>query len=175
MADPIESPRTPNSASSPPASYLIFMRIMSKRRTWVCLFIIVYAVLLSSSWNLLKSVLNWYELHHYTSETASASAGRLHLPAVYASVVLGAVFGTMSMAAAAAVAVPAVMVIWISVVVLLAFFGKPKRVLVVEGRKITREVVGYVFKVLLKEGNAVAALCAVLSYFLLIRRDTDSS
>lgn len=79
------------------------------------------------------------------------------------------------MVAATAVAVPAVMVIWISVVVLLAFFGKPRRVLVVEGRKITRQVVGFVFKVLLKEGNVVAAFCAVLAYLLLIRRDFDSS
>jgi len=88
--------------------------------------------------------------------------------------VLGAMFGAMSMVAAMTVAVPAVMVIWISVVVLLAFFGKSRRVLVVEGRKITREVVGFVFKVLLKEGNVVAAFCAVLAYFLLIRRDFDS-
>jgi len=78
------------------------------------------------------------------------------------------------MVAAAAVAVPAVMVIWISVVVLLAFFGKSRRVLVVEARKITREVFGFVFKVLLKEGNAVAAVCAVLGYFILIRKDFDS-
>lgn len=79
------------------------------------------------------------------------------------------------MVAATTVAVPAVMVIWISVVVLLAFFGKPRRVLVIEGRKITREVVGFVFKVLLKEGNVVAAICAVLAYFLLIRKDFDSN
>ncbi|VVB07133.1 unnamed protein product [Arabis nemorensis] len=161
MADPTESP---------PKSYLIFINLMSKRRTWVCLFIAVYAILLSSSWNFLRSVLNWYKLQ-YTPTSPSPS----RLPAVYASVVLGAVFGAMSMVAATAVAVPAVMVIWISVVVLLAFFGKPRRVLVVEGRKITRDVVGFVFKVLLKEGNVVAAFCAVLAYFLLIRRDFDSS
>ncbi|EOA37151.1 hypothetical protein CARUB_v10010476mg [Capsella rubella] len=169
MMDPTESPRTSNGSSlSPPRSYLIFMRIMSKRRTWVCLFVAVYAILLSSSWNFLTSVLSWYKLQY----TSSPSQSRL--PAVYASVVLGAVFGAMSMVAAAAVAVPAVMVIWISVVVLLAFFGKSRRVLVVEARKITREVFGFVFKVLLKEGNAVAAVCAVLGYFILIRRDFDS-
>ncbi|KAH0714235.1 hypothetical protein KY284_007140 [Solanum tuberosum] len=32
---------------------------MSKRRTWVLLFISVYAILLSISWNFLKSVLSW--------------------------------------------------------------------------------------------------------------------
>lgn len=76
------------------------------------------------------------------------------------------------MVAATTVAVPAVMVIWISVVVLLAFFGKPRRVLVIEGRKITREVVGFLF---LKEGNVVTTICAVLAYFLRIRRDFDSN
>lgn len=166
MADHTESPR----------SYLIFIKIMSKRRTWVCLFIAVYAILLSSSWNLLRSVLNWYKLQYTSSSSdSSPSPSPSRLPAVYASVVLGAMFGAMSMVAATTVAVPAVMVIWISVVVLLAFFGKSRRVLVVEGRKITREVVGFVFKVLLKEGNVVAVFCAVLAYFLLIRRDLDSN
>ncbi|XP_009118695.1 uncharacterized protein LOC103843690 [Brassica rapa] len=167
----VDSPRASSSSSSlpPPRSYLIFMRIMSKRRTWVCLFVAVYAILLSSSWNFLRSVLTWYKLQ-YTSSPSPPS----RIPAVYASVVLGAVFGAMSMVAAAAVAVPAVMVIWISVVVLLAFFRKSRRDLVVEARKITREVFGFVFKVLLKEGNAVAAVCAVLGYFLLIRKDFDS-
>ncbi|XP_024008671.1 uncharacterized protein LOC18994493 [Eutrema salsugineum] len=169
MVDPADSPRTSNSSSlSPPRSYLIFMRIMSKRRTWVCLFVAVYAILLSSSWNFLRSVLSWYKLQYTSSQSPS------RIPAVYASVVLGAVFGAMSMVAAAAVAVPAVMVIWIAVVVLLAFFGKSRRDLVVEARKITREVFGFVFKVLLKEGNAVAAICAVLGYFVLIRKDFDS-
>uniref|UniRef100_A0A1J3JCU4 Pyrroline-5-carboxylate reductase n=1 Tax=Noccaea caerulescens TaxID=107243 RepID=A0A1J3JCU4_NOCCA len=158
-----------------PRSYLIFIRIMSKRRTWVCLFVAVYAILLSSSWNLLRSVLNWYKLQYTSSSSSDSSPPPSRLPAVYASVVLGAVFGAMSMVAATTIAVPAMMVIWISVVVLLAFFGKPRRVLVTEGRKITREVVGFVFKVLLKEGNVVATICAVLAYFLLIRKDFDSN
>jgi len=51
----------------------------------------------------------------------------------------------------------------------LAFFGKPKRTLVVEGRKITREIFSFVVKVLLKEGNIVAAVCAVLGYFIVGR------
>lgn len=69
------------------------------------------------------------------------------------------------------VMVPAVVVTWITVVVLLAFFGKPKRTLVVEGRKITREIFGFVVRILLKEGNFVAAVCAVLGYFALVRRN----
>ncbi|KAE8075941.1 hypothetical protein FH972_014621 [Carpinus fangiana] len=93
-------------------------------------------------------------------------------PAIYASVLLGAVFGLLSMVAALAVLVPATLVTWITVVVLLAFFGKPRRALVVEGRKITREIVGFVLKILLKEGNIVAAVCAVLGYFALVRRNS---
>ncbi|XP_015381921.1 uncharacterized protein LOC102625436 [Citrus sinensis] len=84
---------------------------------------------------------------------------------------MGAVFGLLSMVAALAVAVPATLVIWITVLVLLAFFGKPRTSLVIEGRKITKEIIGFVFKILLKEGNAVAAVCAVLGYFALVRRN----
>ncbi|XP_059451795.1 uncharacterized protein LOC132182536 isoform X2 [Corylus avellana] len=94
-------------------------------------------------------------------------------PAIYASVLLGAVFGLLSMVAALAVLVPATLVTWITVVVLLAFFGKPRKALVVEGRKITREIVGFVLKILLKEGNVVAAVCAVLGYFALVRRNSS--
>ncbi|KAF5737836.1 hypothetical protein HS088_TW13G00727 [Tripterygium wilfordii] len=61
------------------------------------------------------------------------------------------------------------------VVVLLAFFGKPRRVLVVEGRKITREIVGFVLKILLKEGNVVAAICAILGYFALFRKNSEGN
>lgn len=137
---------------------------MSKRRTWVFLFVLVYAILLASLWNSLKSILSWYK--HQAQPSSSG------WPALYASVLLGAVFGVLSMVAALAVAVPATLVTWITVVVLLAFFGKPKRTLVLEGRKITREIVGSVFKILLKEGNLVAAVCAVLGYFALIRKNS---
>ncbi|KDP24120.1 hypothetical protein JCGZ_25777 [Jatropha curcas] len=104
------------------------------------------------------------------AQVTSASSG---WPALYASVLLGAVFGLLSMIAALAVAVPATLVIWITIVVLLAFFGKPRRTLVIEGRKITREIVGFVFKILLKEGNFVAAVCAILGYFALVRRNYE--
>ena len=87
---------------------------------------------------------------------------------------LGAVFGVLSMVAALAVMVPATLVTWIAIVVLLAFFGKPRKVLVVEGRKITREIIGCVLKILLKEGNVVAAVCAVLGYIALFRRSSEA-
>ncbi|KAK6919581.1 hypothetical protein RJ641_015485 [Dillenia turbinata] len=130
---------------------------MSKRRTWVCLFVLVYSILLSLSWNLLKSILSWY----YTTSPTS------FLPAFYASILLGALFGVLSIFAALAVAVPATVVTWITILVLLAFCGKPRTALVIEGRKLTAEISGFVVKVLIKEGNVVAAVCAVLGYFLL--------
>ncbi|XP_039038102.1 uncharacterized protein LOC120175575 isoform X2 [Hibiscus syriacus] len=160
----------PPSTSPPPPSsspYTLFLTIMSKRRTWVFLFVLVYAILLSSSWNSLKSILSWYK--HVQAQPSSPSSG---WPAVYASVLVGAVFGLLSMVAALAVAVPATLVTWITIVVLLAFFGKPKRTLVVEGRKITREIAGSVFKILLKEGNLVAAVCAVLGYYALVGKNS---
>lgn len=92
---------------------------------------------------------------------------------MYASAMLGAVFGVMSMAAAAAVAVPAMVVTWITVLVLLAFCGKRREDLVVEAKKLTAEISGVVARILIKEGNFVAAVCAVLGYFLLVRKGND--
>ncbi|KAK3184132.1 hypothetical protein Dsin_031418 [Dipteronia sinensis] len=161
-----QEPTTPTSPTTTSTSYRLFLIIMSKRRTWVCLFVLVYAILLSSSWNFIESILSWYKLQ---SQPSPSSSG---WPALYASVLLGAVCGMLSMVAALAVAVPATLVIWITVVVLLAFFGKPRTTLVIEGRKITREIVGFVFKILLKEGNVVAAVCAVLGYFALVKRNS---
>ncbi|KAF8094337.1 hypothetical protein N665_0365s0023 [Sinapis alba] len=124
-------------------SNMLFLRAISKRRTWVCLFLVIYATLLSSSWNWLNSIVDWYGENHQTSSG---------WPAVYASVLLGAVFGVLSMAAAFGgddgVA------------------GRSRRSVVVEGRKVTKEIAGFVFKVLLKEGNFVALLCALLAYFV---------
>ncbi|KAL2331700.1 hypothetical protein Fmac_019281 [Flemingia macrophylla] len=141
-----------------PSYYLLLLETMSKRRTWVCILVLVYGFLFTCSWNFLKSVILWYE-----SSTSS------WWPALYASVALGTVFGVLSMAAALAVVVPAMVVTWIAVVVLLAFLGKPRKTLVVEGRKITREILSFVMRVLLRKGNAVAAVCAVLGYFALGR------
>ena len=149
--------------TSSPSSYVLLLQIMSKRRTWVCIFVLVYGLLFTSSWNFLKSMISWYKLQADQSSTTS------WWPALYASVLLGAVFGVLWMVAALAVVVPAVLVTWIAIVVLLAFFGKPKRTLVAEGRMITKEIFGFVMKVLLKEGNVVAAVCAVLGYFVLGR------
>lgn len=154
------------SSMQPPSSYTFLLNIMSKRRTWVCLFLLVYGTLLASSWNFLKSTLSWYNL-----QAQSSSSSNSGWPAIYASVVLGTVFGLLSMVAALVVMIPAVLVTWITVVVLLAFFGKPRRTLVVEGRKITGEIFSFVVKILLKEGNVVAAVCAVLGYFVLLRRN----
>ncbi|KAL5573501.1 hypothetical protein UlMin_023098 [Ulmus minor] len=167
MADNLEEELDTSPTSTSSSSYLLFLKIMSKRRTWVSIFVLVYAILLTSSWNLLKSILSWYNLQ---SQSSSPSFG---WPALYASVLLGAVFGVLSMVAALAVMIPATLVTWIAIVVLLAFFGKPRRTLVIEGRKITREIFGFVFKILLKEGNVVAAVCAVLGYFALVRRNTE--
>ncbi|CAF2244569.1 unnamed protein product [Brassica rapa] len=148
-------------------TYKLFLRAISKRRTWVCLFLVVYATLLSSSWNWLNSIVDWYGENHNTSSSG--------WPAVYASVLLGAVFGVLSMAAALFIAVPAIVVIWISVVVTMAFAGKSRRTVVVEGRIVTKEIAGFVFKVLLKEGNFVALLCALLAYFVFFNSYSSST
>ena len=160
-----------SSSSSSSSSYMLLLRVMSKRRTWVCIFVTVYGILLTCSWNFLESILSWYKSHSQPSSSSPSSSSGW--PALYASVLLGAVFGMLSMAAALAVMVPATLVTWITVMVLLTFFGKPKRDLVVEGRMITKEIVGFLLKILLKEGNVVAAVCAVLGYFALVRRNNE--
>ncbi|KAF3673142.1 hypothetical protein CQW23_17441 [Capsicum baccatum] len=163
MAQPKQQPlQIPQQNQSPiiPSNFLI--KIMSKRRTWVILFISVYTLLLSISWNFLNSVLSWYE------STMSENSG---WPALYASVLLGLAFGVLSMVAALAVAVPATLVTWITILVLLTFAGKPRRDLVSEGKKLTVDITRFVVKVLIKEGNVVAALCAIIGYFVLVRRN----
>ncbi|XP_010260201.1 PREDICTED: uncharacterized protein LOC104599388 [Nelumbo nucifera] len=144
-------------------TWALLRRLMSKRRTWVCLFVLVYALLLSSSWNLLRSILSWYN----SNSDGAAGAG---WPALYASVLFGAVFGLLSMVAALAVALPAMVLTWITVLVLLTFCGKPQRSLVLEGRKITTDITGFVIKIVIREGNIVAAFCAFLGYLVLVRR-----
>lgn len=153
----------------PPWTSLL-LQAMSRRRTWVALFLAVYAGLLCSSWSLLASVRAWY----YSASAAGPAAAAPAWPAaLYASVMYGAVFGLLSMGAALAVAAPAMLVTWITVLVLLAFAGKPRRSLVAEGRRATRDIAGLALRVLLREGNAVAALCAAASFVALLlgRRD----
>ncbi|KAK9152768.1 hypothetical protein Sjap_000248 [Stephania japonica] len=153
----------PTNNENPP----LVRRILSKRRTWVCLFVLVYGLLLSFSWNLLHQILDWYH------KTTSSSSDFYGWPAIYASVVFGGVFGLLSMAAALAVAIPATVLTWITVLVLLAFAGKPRRALVLEGRKITTDIVGFVVKILVREGNIVAAVCAIAGYFALVGSDGE--
>ncbi|GMH11066.1 hypothetical protein Nepgr_012907 [Nepenthes gracilis] len=155
-----------NSAAMEVQRPILLIRLMSKRRTWVCLFVLVYTTIICSSWKFLHSTLNWYR-SNVSSSTASSAAGAW--PALYASVLLGVAFGLLSMVAALAVAVPAMLVTWITVLVMLAFSGTRRRDLVVEGKKLTAEIAGFVIKILIKEGNVVAAVCAVVGYFMLVR------
>lgn len=74
------------------------------------------------------------------------------------------------MGAALAVAVPATVVTWITVLVLLTFAGRRRRALVEEGQRATKDIVVLVARVLLKEGNLAAALCALASFVALIVR-----
>ncbi|KAL2476755.1 hypothetical protein Adt_37491 [Abeliophyllum distichum] len=172
------SPTPPLSLQEPPSqssySSILLIKLMSKRRTWVFLFVCVYTLLLSLSWNLLKSVLSRYEstMFKYPSSSSSILTG---FQALYASGLLGIAFGILSVVAALAVAVPATLVTWITVLVLLTFCGKPRRALVQEGKQLTAEITGFVIKILIKEGNIVAALCAVLGYFALVRNSGSNS
>ena len=92
MAD--QEAAEPGPSAWPPWISLL-VRAMSKRRTWVALFLAVHAALLSSSWSLLASVLAWY----YSA--AGGAAAMAHPAAtwpaaLHASVMYGAVFGLLS-------------------------------------------------------------------------------
>lgn len=170
VMDPAEGAAEP--AAWPPWTSLL-LRALSRRRTWVALFLAVYAALLSSSWSLLASVRAWYYAASSASASAAASAAPAWPAALYASVTYGAVFGLLSMAAALAVAAPAMLVTWTTVLVLLAFAGRRPRSLVAEGRRATRDIAGLALRVLLREGNAVAALCAAASFAALLLGHRD--
>ncbi|KAL5984763.1 hypothetical protein ACLOJK_041385, partial [Asimina triloba] len=146
----------------------MLMRAATKRRTWVALFLLAYAILLSSSWNLLRSILTWY--YQSTASAAASSSPAFGLwPALYAALLFGGVFGFLSMAAAVTIVIPATVVTWITVLVLLAFAGKPRRALVLDGRRITSDILSFAVKIVLKEGNIVAAASAIVSFFVLLR------
>ncbi|KAI3736139.1 hypothetical protein L6452_15673 [Arctium lappa] len=153
---------SPSSASLTDKS--ILLRLISWRRTCILLIVLLCTILLSS-WNLLNSVLSWYA----SAVATSPSSCSFWWPAIYASLAVGLIFGVLSMVAALAMAVPATMVIWISVLVLLSFAGKPRESVVVEGKKLTVEMSRTVGMVVIKEGNLVAVVCAILGYFLLFR------
>ncbi|KAK4438555.1 hypothetical protein Salat_0190000 [Sesamum alatum] len=65
-------------------------------------------------------------------------------------------------------AVRTTIVTWITVMVLLAFAGKRRRVLAREGRKITSDVAMYLVQVLLKDKGLVAFVCATIISLMLM-------
>ncbi|KAI3744965.1 hypothetical protein L1987_58064 [Smallanthus sonchifolius] len=146
--------------NSNPLSHQSPLQLFSRRRAFILIVLLVCAIVLSS-WNLLNSVLSWYA-------SGSSSTG-FWWRALYASVEVGMILGFLSMVVALAVAVPAIVVIWSAVLVLLSFCGKPRVVVVVEGKKLTAEMGRAVGMVVVKEGNLVAIVCAVVGYFLFVR------
>ena len=74
--------------------------------------------------------------------------------------------GAFLLAALVVVAARATVVVWITVLVLLAFAGKRRRVLAAQGRKITAEVAMYLVKGVLKERGVAAVACATILSFM---------
>ena len=139
----------------------IITAVPQRRRTWVALFLAAYAILIAFCWRLLQFVSSWYD---------SEAALKRPLPEIYVSALYGTLFGLLAMGAALAVALPAMVVTWIAVLVLLACAGKSRRQLVRDGRLATRDIVGVAARVLVREGKLVAVACAVGSFFALLYR-----
>ncbi|KAH7867548.1 hypothetical protein Vadar_034742 [Vaccinium darrowii] len=53
------------------------------------------------------------------------------------------------------------------------FLWEPMRALMAKVNKLTAEINGFVVKILTKEGNLAAAVCAILGYFALFRRSGE--
>ncbi|GLT53793.1 hypothetical protein SLA2020_270410 [Shorea laevis] len=68
------------------------------------------------------------------------------------------------------VAARATMVTWITVLVLLAFSGKRRRVLAQHGREITADVAVHLVRVVLRERGLLAVVCAtIVSLMAMVR------
>jgi hypothetical protein len=70
--------------------------------------------------------------------------------------------GVALMATLVIVAARAAMVAWITVLVLLAFSGKRRRVLAQHGREITADVAVHLVRVVLRERGLAAVVCAAI-------------
>ncbi|PIN14878.1 hypothetical protein CDL12_12491 [Handroanthus impetiginosus] len=108
---------------------------------------------------LLFFLISFYVLLSLTDRTTSSSS-------YYASVlpILLAIF----LALLIIFAVRTTIVTWITVMVLLAFAGKRRRVLVKEGRKITSDVTMYLAQVVVKERSLVAFACATVMSLIIL-------
>uniref|UniRef100_A0A0A0KE95 Uncharacterized protein n=1 Tax=Cucumis sativus TaxID=3659 RepID=A0A0A0KE95_CUCSA len=95
--------------------------------------------------------------------------GSVHQNSSASVVVVGGLMVLAAVGVAVAVAVIGVagLVTWITVVVFLWLIGRSRRRLVAEGRKISKEVmVGFMVRVLLKEGNVLGAISAAVFGYL---------
>lgn len=72
------------------------------------------------------------------------------------------------------VAARAAIVAWITVLVLLAFSGKRRRVLVRQGRMITTDIAMLLVRVLLKERGFLAVACATFLSFMAVVHITET-
>lgn len=78
------------------------------------------------------------------------------------------VAGVLLAAMLLVIAARATMMMWITVLVLLAFSGKRRKFLALQGRKITADVAVYTFKVVFRGKGLVTLVCATLLSSLLI-------
>lgn len=69
---------------------------------------------------------------------------------MYASALLGVTFGVFSMVDAFIVSLPTTLVTWITILTLLIFAEKPKRNLVLGGKKSTFDITGVVVRIFIK-------------------------
>uniref|UniRef100_A0A803MFX6 Uncharacterized protein n=1 Tax=Chenopodium quinoa TaxID=63459 RepID=A0A803MFX6_CHEQI len=105
-----------------------------------------------------------YFLSSYSTEAGSPSALRT---------VILALTGLSLVSICLIVVARTTMVAWITVLVLLAFSGKRRRVLVHDGRKITTDVAMNLIKVMFKERQFLTVICAAVVSLLAMAQVTS--
>ncbi|PIA36685.1 hypothetical protein AQUCO_03300117v1 [Aquilegia coerulea] len=104
---------------------------------WLCLFILICSFL--------SFTVTWYNF------IALSSSYGWHM--VYLWILRAAIFGFFLIIPVLFLIVPATLVTWITVVVLLSFVGKPRRELVVEGKNIIMDMTKLVIRNVINNGD----------------------
>ncbi|XXG47992.1 hypothetical protein AAC387_Pa02g2547 [Persea americana] len=101
----------------------------------------------------------------YSIATAPSALG-IRYPVLHASVIFVVNIGLLSMTVDLVIPVPTIFFTWVTVIIFLAFASRPLHLLMTRAKD-------YHDENRVKEGNLVPAVCLILSYLALTRREDD--
>ncbi|KAI3899593.1 hypothetical protein MKW98_008381 [Papaver atlanticum] len=144
----------------------LLIKLKSEERTWDFVSILFWVFLLCSSLNFVRNVFfraDSLTLAEFAEEPALYASAAVLVFVLLAVVALD----VASMLRALAVAVPTLVVAWISVLVLLTFFGKSRIALVFERGKITADFPGFAIQIYLGD------VLLLLQFVFLLREEDE--